>query len=110
MCTNDPYPPATWSTSTCKPAKGNAGLLLLRPPGNPTFFGSSGEIATLNLALGNLLADEMLVSAQIDDESKSGSDHRPLRISLLLDRALLHPPPARHLHRKDTARAPPLTA
>ncbi|GAA5847270.1 hypothetical protein JCM11251_004203, partial [Rhodosporidiobolus azoricus] len=69
----------------------DSGLLLLRPPGYATFFGSSGEVATLDLALGNLLAEEMLVSATIDNSYEYGSDHCPLRVSLLLAKAPSRP-------------------
>ncbi|GAA5838234.1 hypothetical protein JCM11251_003435 [Rhodosporidiobolus azoricus] len=78
----------------------DAGLLLLRPPGEPTFFSAAGEVATLDLAVGNLHAEEKLVSAYIDEALESGSDHRPLRISLLLDKSPSPPPPRRRLHRK----------
>ncbi|GAA5993612.1 hypothetical protein JCM11641_005311 [Rhodosporidiobolus odoratus] len=60
-----------------------AGLTLLRQPGEPTFTGFDGSPPrTLDLVWGNLRAEELLVSALIDDELECNSDHRPIRLTL----------------------------
>ncbi|GAA5846581.1 hypothetical protein JCM11251_000808, partial [Rhodosporidiobolus azoricus] len=95
--------PPSDEAETARLTLDDAGLVLLGPPGEPTFFGSSGEIATLDLALGNLLAKEQLISAQIDETLECRSDHRPIRISLLLNKSPSPGPPPRRLHRKGNA-------
>ncbi|GAA6025607.1 hypothetical protein JCM10207_001484 [Rhodosporidiobolus poonsookiae] len=83
-----------------------AGLVHLRPPGEPTWWGPRGAGETLDLALGNLQAEERLVSACIDESLECGSDHRPIRITLNISPSTASPPPPRRLHHKlDTEKA-----
>ncbi|GAA6025381.1 hypothetical protein JCM10207_001368, partial [Rhodosporidiobolus poonsookiae] len=77
-----------------------AGLVHLRPPGEPTWWGPRGVGETLDLALGNLQAEERLVNACIDESLECGSDHRPIRITLDISPSTAPPPPPRRLHRK----------
>ncbi|GAA6025715.1 hypothetical protein JCM10207_008980 [Rhodosporidiobolus poonsookiae] len=53
-----------------------AGLVLLRPPGAPTWCGGKNKSkrGTLDLALGNLQAEALLVSADIDEALECYSD------------------------------------
>ncbi|GAA6025253.1 hypothetical protein JCM10207_006241 [Rhodosporidiobolus poonsookiae] len=71
----------------------DAGLVLLRPPGAPTWCGGKHESKreTLDLVLGNLRAEALLVSADVDKVLECHSDHRPLRV--VLQTALSPPPP-----------------
>ncbi|GAA6016977.1 hypothetical protein JCM10207_007870, partial [Rhodosporidiobolus poonsookiae] len=77
-----------------------AGLVHLRPPSEPTWWGPRGSGETLDLALGNLQAEERLVSACIDELLECSSDHRPIRITLNISPSTAPPPPPRRLHRK----------
>ncbi|GAA5921332.1 hypothetical protein JCM6882_006995, partial [Rhodosporidiobolus microsporus] len=80
------------------------GLSLLCPAGEPTYYGFDGsEPRTLDLMVGNLQAEERLVSAVVDETLKCGSDHRPLRLTLQVNLPPLPPPPPRRLFRKAAA-------
>ncbi|GAA5919725.1 hypothetical protein JCM6882_008063 [Rhodosporidiobolus microsporus] len=61
----------------------NGGLVHLKPPGQPTWFGTAGTAPrTIDLALGNLRAENMLVSADVDPSLECGSDHSPIKVVL----------------------------
>ncbi|GAA5920327.1 hypothetical protein JCM6882_001093 [Rhodosporidiobolus microsporus] len=76
-------------------------LALLRPAGEPTYFGFDRSTPrTLDLVFGNLQAEERMVSAAIDEALECGSDHRPIRLSLRVELPPLPPPPPRRLYRK----------
>ncbi|GAA6026439.1 hypothetical protein JCM10207_008227, partial [Rhodosporidiobolus poonsookiae] len=79
-----------------------AGLVLLRPPGAPTWCGGKNKSkrGMLDLALGNLQAEALLVSADIDETLECYSDHRPLRVALQTAPALPPPPPLRRNWKK----------
>ena len=76
-----------------------AGLVHLLETDVPTWYGS-GSSYVLDLALGNLQAEERLVSSCIDESLECGSDHRPIRVVLSVARPEKPPSYPRRLFRK----------
>ncbi|BGP07476.1 hypothetical protein JCM10049v2_003310 [Rhodotorula toruloides] len=76
-----------------------AGLVHLHEASEAT-WSSSRSSRVLDLVLGNLRADERLVSSVIDEKLEYGLDHRPIRTVLAVERADRPPAYPRRLFRK----------